>query len=176
MSQNINDFIASFRGGARPNRFDVIITWPALVGTPNVRDKIVVSAAQLPASSVGVVNVPYKGRQIPVPGDRVFEPWTITVLNDLSFSHRNAFERWLNSINAHQENLQQTASYRDFVTTIDVVQLDRDDSVLKTIKLNNAFPSAVSAIELGYEQNDQVETYTVTFSYSDWESASVPTT
>jgi hypothetical protein len=176
MSQNINDMIATMKGMARPNRFEVIITWPGFVGTPNVRDKFMVEGAQIPASNMGTVNVPYMGRQIPIPGDRTFEPWTITVRNDLSFSHRNHFEKWLDGMNAHQANIQQTSSYKDFVTTIDVIQYDRDDTILKTYKLNNAFPSNVSAIELNYGTNDTYETFTVQFTYSDWESASTPTT
>ena len=167
----INDFIASFKGGARPNRFRVQITWPGLVGTPNVRDEIVVSAAQHPSSQVGVVQAPYQGRFIPLPGDRTFEDWTINVLNDKSFSHRNAFERWSNLINSHEGNIQGTDDYRNLVGTVDVVQLDREDVILKTYKLFNAWPSIVAPIELGYDQNDVLSQYSVTFSYSHWQSA-----
>ena len=172
---SINDFIANFKGGARPNRFRVQITWPGIVGTPNVRDEIVVSAAGLPASVIGVIPVPYKGRQIPVPGDRTFEDWTITVVNDTTFSHRNAFERWLNLINAHEANVQGTDTYKNLLATVDVVQLDRDDKILKTVKLFNVFPTNVAQIDLGYDQNDVLEQYTVTFSYSHWGSGNTPT-
>lgn len=167
---SINDFISNFRGGARPNRFRVQITWPGLVGAPDVRDEIVVSAAGHPASVVGIVPAAYQGRQIPIPGDRTFEDWTITVVNDKSFSHRNAFERWSNLINSHEGNIQGADSFRNLVGTLDVVQLDRDDSVLKTYKLFNAWPNNIAQIDLGYDQNDVLEQYTVTFSYSHWGS------
>jgi len=170
MTQNITDFISSFRGGARPNRFKVIITWPGVAGTPNVRDEFVVTAAQLPASVIAPVIVPYKGRQIPVPGDRIFEDWTITVLNDVSFSHRNSFERWINAINGHRSNVSATSNYKDLLATIDVIQLDRDDATLKTVRIFNAFPTNLTPIDLGYDQNDVLELYTVTFSMSHWES------
>jgi len=172
---SINDFISNFKGGARPNKFRVQITWPGLVGTPNVRDEIVVNAAGLPASVIGVIPVPYKGRQIPVPGDRTFEDWTITVINDTTFSHRNAFERWLNAVNGHESNLQNTDSYKNLLGTVDIVQLDRDDRIIKTVKLFNAFPTNVAQIDLGYDQNDMLEQYTVTWSYSHWASGTTPT-
>lgn len=170
----IDTFIANFQNGARANRFRVAINWPGLVGTPNVRDDIVVSAAALPSSIVGVVQVPYMGRQIPIPGDRTFEDWTITILNDTSFSHRNAFERWSNAILSHRGNIQASPSYRDFVTNISVVQLDRADTIIKTFTLRNAWPTNITQIDLGYDQNDTIETYTVTFAYTDWDSPNSP--
>lgn len=171
----IENFISNFKGGARANRFRVTITWPGLVGTPSVRDEIVVSAAQLPASTIGVIQVPYLGRQIPIPGDRTFEDWTITLLNDTTFSHRNALERWSNLMLSHEGNVQSGASYRDLVTVIDVVQLDRDDKVIKSFKLHNAFPTNITPIDVSYDANDSVETYSTTFSYSHWTSPNSPT-
>lgn len=168
---SINDFIASFKGGARPNRFKVQISWPGQVGAPNVRDEIVVSAAGHPASVLGTIQAPYQGRQIPIPGDRTFEDWTITVLNDKSFSHRNAFERWSNLLNSHEGNVQGTDEYRNLVGTLDVMQLDNDDTVLKTYKLFNAWPTNIAQIDLSYDQNDTLAQYTVTFAYSHWQSA-----
>lgn len=173
---SINDFISSFKDGARPNRFEVQITWPALVGAPDVRDKIVVNAAAHPASVVGIVQVPYQGRQIPLPGDRTFEDWTITVVNSKTFSHRNALERWSNLINSHEGNSQGADSLRDLMGTLDVTQLDRDRNVLKTYKLYNAWPNNIAQVDLGYDQNDILETFTVTFSYSHWSSPTSSTT
>jgi len=167
---SINQFLSNFKGGAPANRFKVQITWPGAVGSPNVRDEFVVNAAQHPASVLGQIPVAYQGRQIPIPGDRTFEDWTITVVNDKSYSHRSAFERWSNVINSHEGNIQGADTLRDMVSTIDVHQLDRDGSILKTYKLYNAWPNNVSPIELSYDQNDVLQTFTVTFAYSHWHS------
>jgi len=167
----IQDFISNFNGGARPNKFRVQITWPGAVGAPNVRDEIVVSAAAMPSAVMGIIQVPYKGRQIPIPGDRTFEDWTITVMNDISHSHRNAFERWGNIINSHRTNLQGVDNYSDFVSTINVTQLDMNLNPLKTVKIYNAWPSNIGQIDLGYENTDTIEQYPVTFSYTHWESS-----
>jgi len=167
---SINDFKSNFLGGARPNRFRVQLTFPGAVGSPNVRDEFIVTAAALPSSILGVIPVPYQGRQIPVFGDRTFEDWTITLNNDTTFSHRNVFERWMNLINSHEGNVQGVSDYRNLVSTLDVVQLDRDDRIIKAYKLYNAWPNNVSQIDLGYDQNDTLELFTVTFSYSHWGS------
>ena len=173
---SIDDFVSNFTGGgARANRFAVAITWPGLVTAPNVRDNIVVSAASLPSSIMGVTHVPYMGRQIPIPGDRTFEDWTITVQNDISFSHRNAFESWSNMILSHDANVQAAPTYQTMVTNIVVNQLDRQDNIIKTFTLRNAWPTNISQIDLSYAENDTVETYTVTFAYTDWQSPQTPT-
>lgn len=172
----IDTFISAFQGGARSNRFKVIITWPGIVGAPNVRDEIVVSGAALPASFVGTIQAPYMGRQIPIPGDRTFEDWTINVQNDVSFSHRNAFERWSNKILSHSGNTQEASNYKDLVTNITVHQLDRDDNIIKSFVLKNAWPTNIGQIDLSYDANDQIEVYPVTFSYTFWESLQTPTT
>lgn len=172
---SVDTFISQFAGGARANRFRVTITWPGAVGSPNVADEIVVHAAQLPSSTLGVVQVPYMGRMFPLPGDRTFEDWTVTVLNDISFSHRNKFESWSNLILSHQGNVQTIPNYAGMVANITVQQLDRKDNVIKTFTLRNAWPVHVSAIDVGYQNNDQVEEFTVSFAYTDWASADTTT-
>lgn len=165
---SINDFISNFKDGARANRFRVQISWPAIVGTPVMRDDMVVEAAALPASVMGIIQVPYQGRQIPIPGDRTFEDWTMTVKNHVQFSHRNAFEKWSSLINAHEGNYQTPDSLADLVSIIDVTQLDRQNNPIKLYKLYNAWPSNIAQIDVGYDQNDTIEQYSVTFSYSHW--------
>ena len=99
--------ISAFRGkltggGARSNLFEVDITFPASVGPDNVRDEKVnflCKAAEIPASDLGNIPVPYRGRVLPVAGERTFDPWTVTIINDTDFLIRDARERWSNSIN-----------------------------------------------------------------------------
>lgn len=172
MVMNINEFIQNFKGGgARSDKFRAIITYPALVGTPDIQDYIVVHVASLPGSTVSPAMVFFQGRQIPLLGDRQLEPFTMTLYNDTTFSHRNAFERWMNLINAHEGNIQATSNYRDLLGTIEVHQLDRDGStVLKVVKLHNVFPDNISPIDLDYANMDQVEQFTVNFAYTNWSS------
>lgn len=168
----ITEFLSNFQGGARANRFAVQITWPTIVGVPNVRDHIVCRGASLPASQIGQIPVAYMGRQIPVPGDRIFDPWTIQVHNDESFSHRDAFVRWLDAINSHRGNTQRTANYKDLTSTLQIRQLSRSGNVLKTYKMFDAFPISVGEIALAYDDNDTIEIFDVQWAYSEWQDGS----
>lgn len=171
----INTFISNFKDGARPNRFRVIITWPALVGSPNVEDFIVCSAAAGPGVDNGITNAPFMGRDIPFPGDKTFEPWVATFVNAITYSHRNAFERWSNLMNSNEANVSATADPAQLRGIITVQQLGRDNAVLKTWALQNAFPSNVALIDLNYETKNTMETFQVTFAYTHWDSLDAPT-
>jgi len=166
----ITDFISQFKGGARADRFRAIISYPALVGTPNVPDYIMVHTAMLPGSSISPAIVFFQGRQIPLMGDRQLEPLSLTLLNDTSYSHRGVFEKWMNAINSHAGNIQASANYLDLVGTIEVQQLDRDDTIIKSVKFLNCFPDALSQIDLDYSMQDQVQSYSVGLAYSHWTS------
>ena len=113
-------------GGARPNLFEVRISFPeTLTGDKSDIDRFMVKAAALPASNLGPVDVPFRGRILKVAGDRTFDTWTVTVINDTNFVLRSAFEQWINSINRVSDatGLITPASYmRDAY----VDQLDRD--------------------------------------------------
>ena len=169
---NINDFISNFVGGARPSKFRAIINYPSVVTRPAVQDYIVCHNAILPSSTVSPTQVFFQGRAIPIPGDRQNEPMSLTFVNDTTFAHKFAFEEWLNAINAHQANIQASANYQDLVGTVQVQQLDRDDTVLATYNFINCFPDTMSQIDLDYSQQDVVEQFTVTFAYAYWSNSS----
>jgi len=167
---NIDNFKAKLTGGgARPNLFKVICNFPAEVEGDAELASFLIKGAGLPASVIAPIEVPYRGRKLKVAGDRTFEPWTITVINDEGFVIRNAFERWMNSINEHINNVG-LINPNDYQTDMTVQQLGKDDSVLKTIDLKGVFPTNLSQIELNYETNDQIEEYTVELQYQYWTS------
>ena len=214
MSQNLPDVgertIDSFRsrlvgGGARPNLFEVKLVYPEGIAT-SVADKelpidtrFMVKAANLPASNINVIDIPFRGRNLKIAGDRTFDIWTITVINDTSFRLRNAFEAWMNRIN-RVDNATGEVTPIDYQTNAYVYQLGRDvtkagssvgvseyigDSVgklgkqkatnakvevLKTYKFHGIFPTNVSAIELSYDQSDSVEEFTVDLQVQWWDA------
>ena len=140
MSQNLPDVgertIDSFRsrlvgGGARPNLFEVKLVYPEGIAT-SVADKelpidtrFMVKAANLPASNINVIDIPFRGRNLKIAGDRTFDIWTITVINDTSFRLRNAFEAWMNRIN-RVDNATGDVTPIDYQTNAYVYQLGRD--------------------------------------------------
>ena len=129
--RKITDFKSKLTGGgARSNLFEVVLSFPNIAqADTNVLDKsrFLVKTAALPASNIAPLDVAFRGRVLKVAGDRTFDSWTITVINDTDFSIRSAFENWMNKINRLSDNTGNTdpAAYQ---ADAFVYQLDRDGS------------------------------------------------
>jgi len=166
----VDDFKSKLRGGgARPNLFKATVNFPVYAEGDVELTSFLCKAAQLPASEMGAVSVPFRGRQLKIAGDRTFQTWTVTILNDTDFSIRNAMERWMNGINAHSANTGLTNPV-DYQADLIVEQLDKDESILKTYNFRGCFPTNIGAIDLSYETVDQIEDFTVEFQVQYWES------
>ena len=112
------------------------------------------------------IPVPFRGRQLQVPGDRTFEEWTVTVLNDVNWQHRSAMENWSNRINAHGANISDFNDLSFYGNAL-VLHLDRQGTVLRRYILEDIFPTTISAIDLTSDANDTVEEYTVSFAVNN---------
>ena len=166
----VDDFKSKLRGGgARPNLFKATVNFPAYAGGDVELTSFLCKSAQLPASTMATISVPFRGRQLQMAGDRTFEPWSPTIINDTDFKVRNSMERWMNGMNAHSANTGSTNPV-DYHADLIVEQLDRDGSTLKTYNFRGCFPTSVSAIDLSYETNDAIEEFTVEFQIQYWES------
>lgn len=147
-------------GGARPNQFRVILSFP---GAP-ASSEFLCKAAQLPASTIDDITTFYRGRPVHFAGERSFAPWSITVYNNVSFDVRNSLEAWHDSIlNYDATNGDLTLNYQVDLT---VEQLDRNDGTLKSYKFFNAYPTAVGPIQLDWDANNQIETFDVEFVFN----------
>ena len=169
---NINDFKAKLAGGgARANQFKVTMPFPgyAQVGGEIEDLAFLCTATSIPAMDIGNINVPFRGRQIKIAGDRTFASWSITVLNDTNFKLRNAFERWQNGINNMTDN-EGLSNPVDYQVDVFVDQLDRNGNTLKSYTLRGAYPTGIAAIPLNYETNNAVEDFEVTFEYQYFET------
>ena len=171
--RRITDFKSKLvGGGARPNLFEVELAFPEEISIDNdVKDKarFLVKAAALPASNITPIDVNFRGRILKIAGDRTFDTWTITVINDTDFSIRSAFEKWMNSINRLSDatGANNPADYQEDAY---VHQLDRDGSTLRTYKFFDIFPTNISQMDLSYETIDTVEEFTVELQVLYWES------
>src|SRR5210317_414541 len=155
----VDDFKSKLRGGgARPNLFQATVNFPAYAGGDVELTSFLCEAAQLPASTMGLVTVPFRGRQLKIAGDRTFEPWTVTVINDTDFTVRDSMERWMNGMNAHSANTGLVNPI-DYQADLIVDQLDRDESVIKRYNFRGAFPITVGSISLDYDTRDQIEVF-----------------
>ena len=189
--RNISQFKSAIRGGgARPNLFEVAIPdMPSYVGGGiygNVDKstlRFMCKAANLPASNIAPIDVPFRGRILKVAGDRTFDPWTITVINDEDFRLRTAFEAWGNGISKLDNNTGAT-NPGVYMKEGFVYQLGRGATisatkptggvseanasgqpanVLRAYKFVDIFPTNVSEIALSYDTGDTIEDFTVEF-------------
>jgi hypothetical protein len=156
-------------GGARPNLFKAIVNFPAYAGGDTELTSFMCKGAQLPASVIAQLDVPFRGRQLKIAGDRTFENWSITVINDTGMEIRNAMERWMNGMNEHVNNTG-LSNPTDYQADMAVEQLDKAGNVTKTYTIRGAYPVNVSAIDLSYDSNDAIEEFTVELAYQYWES------
>lgn len=201
-SRTIEDFKARMiGGGARPNLFECEIAFPTFSTDSTTTDgnsadrsvaeltRFMIKAANLPASNIGVIDVPFRGRNLKVAGDRTFDVWTITIINDVDFTIRTAFEKWMNAINKHDDNsglinpaqYQRNAIVRQFgrsstasatsnITNPTLTSPGDALPVLKAYKFFGIFPTAVSAIDLSYDSSDTIEEFTVDLQVQWWDA------
>ncbi len=171
--RKISDFKSRLiGGGARPNLFEVELAFPTAVAVDSevlAKARILVKAAALPASTVAPIEIPFRGRILKIAGDRTFETWTITVINDTDFMIRSAFEKWMNVINKMDDGtgIQNPEDYQKDAI---VHQLDRDGGILRSYKFWDIFPTNVSAIDMSYETTDTLEEFTVEMQVHWWEA------
>lgn len=167
MAFGINEFKSRLTyGGARPTLFQVQLSNP-VAPLSNIKVPFMIKSASLPASTIGQIgNVYWMGRQIKYGGDRQFEDWTVTVINDEDFQIRNGIEAWSNQINTHVSNMR--ALPQNYKSDARIVQYGKDGRLLRAYKFQGLFPVQISDIPVAWEQQDTVEEFTVTFAYDVW--------
>lgn len=166
---SIQEFRSNFLGGgARPNQFKVELVFPGFAQNGSEAGRVsefLCKSTTLPGSDIGVANAFYRGRRIPLAGERDFRPWDVVVYNDTNFLLRNAFESWMNQINNLQYNTGIT-NPSAYTVDMQVHQLDRNGATLKSYKFISAWPQMVSPINLDFGANDQLEEFQISFVYS----------
>lgn len=180
--------IAAFRanalpnGGARPSLFEVMFPnvtnlrtlAPQSVQLGDDLLKFRCVAATLPSSMMGAIPVSYMGRTIPLPGERSFDPWTITIMEDEDFKLRDFFEAWSNQMNSHVGNLANSSDIRDTkVDDVIVKQLRREGGIIRQYHFFGMFPIAIGDIMLNWREGNAIEMFDVRFAYDFWTPAGV---
>ena len=171
------EFQTKIRGAVRPNLFSVTHNFPSVGGLTIEKglETFMCKSAALPASTVGTVELPFRGRVIKVPGDRTFESWTATFYMDDAFALRGAYEKWVELTNTVDANTA-AASMEDVLQDIEVIQMDKfggNATEFKRIRQYNlikAFPVSVSQVSIAYDNNDSFEEFDVEFAYQYFET------
>ena len=178
-------------GGARPNLFEVQVNFPTAVNLGIQGDnpnnsfnqdtfRFLCKAAALPASNIANIDVPFRGRIFKVAGDRTFENWTVTVINDENFNHYRAFQAWMQNIGQYGDSSGMT-NPSDYMGQATVYQLGRNSSTrqaagspatdsrtIAQYKFEDIWPTTVSNIDLSYDSSDAIEEFTVDFQVQYW--------
>ena len=178
----ISDFKTSLKGGgARPNLFEVTFgNIPGAAGTLPANDFIMLcKAANLPGSTIASIDVPFRGRIFKVSGDRTFDPWSITVINDIDFGIRKVMEDWMQHI-AQYKDASGATDPTSYMASATVQQLSRNLStvgatsgggatvVAREYTFQDIFPTSVSAIDLSADSSNAIEEFTVEFQVNYW--------
>ena len=173
MAFDVNQFRAQIQfDGARNNLFEVAMVFPAFSDTSAaVKLTFMCKASQLPGSQVNHVTVPYFGREVKLAGNRTFQDWDITVINDEDFVVRRAFELWMNGLNSHRFNLRNVGAGTpdSYTTNPSITQFGKTGNIIHRYDFVGAFPTAISPIEVAWDANDRVEDFNVTLAYQWWE-------
>ena len=166
---SISRFRQTLGAGARANLFRCFITAPTNLSDSNgvfgeqSKFSFMCRSAAIPAMSVGVTEVPFRGCRIKVPGDRTFADWTVTVINDENQHMRKIMDEWMKFIiNPDGEQALRTGT-DDYRSTIEIHHYRGDGTISRIYALYNAFPTDVSAIDLSYDTTDAIQEFTVTF-------------
>lgn len=169
MAFNVNEFRSTLKlDGARPNLFEVRV--PNIDGVIDTDFVFMCKTAQLPGSTVGVVEVPYFGRAVKLAGNRTFAEWTVTVINDENFKQRNTFERWHSALSSNAGNLraQNKINSTQYSKQATVIQYGKSGDKIKEYTFHGMFPTDITPIDLDWGNNDTIEEFSVTFAYQYW--------
>ena len=170
-------FQQKIKGAGRPNLFQVNHDFPSTGGLSVNKElaTFLCKSAALPASTVGTVELPFRGRVIKVPGDRTFESWTATFYMDDAFELRGAYEKWVELTNTVDANTA-AGNISDILKDITVTQMDKFGGSatgfknIREYKLISAFPVSVSQVSIAYDNNDSYEEFDVEFAYQYFET------
>ena len=170
--KSIQDFKSVLQGGGvRPTMFQVEMVFPSAVtadaNQATNEGTFLIKAANIPPAIVGQIGVPFRGRDLKVTGDRVFEDWTVRVVNDTTFRLRNAFEKW-SEVCQNMNYVLGANTLNEYFSNAIVRQLDRDGQQLRAYRFEGIWPTEVAAIDLSFDSKDQVEEYQVTFAVQYW--------
>ena len=181
MAFQLSEFKTNLKqGGARPSLFKVEFQYPSNVlplPSPPNQASFLVKTATIPASTIGSYDVYYHGKAIHVAGDRTFDTWDTTIINDEDFGIRNTLENWMNSISNHKLNTRDKNVFQSndrsegdsakYKSSLKVTQFSKAGDDLRTYIFKGAWPSALSTINLDWS-SQEIEEFTCTWMYDSW--------
>ena len=153
----VDDFKSKLTGGgARANLFKATVNFPSYVNPDVELTSFLCKGVQIPSSVIAPITIPFRGRQLQMAGDRTFEPLSLTIINDVDFVVRDAFESWANGINNFNSNTG-LSNMNDYICDVVVEQLNKAGEVTKKYDFRGCWPSNISTIDLNYDSENTIE-------------------
>lgn len=170
MALTISSLKSQLDGGSKPNLFAVSWTAPSGLTSVTFTDTFtfLCKATSIPEYTLGMIEVPFRGRRIKVPGDRTFGQWSATFINDSVLGVRATFEAWLKGINDTNFDTSTRSAVLTpytYMANISISQLDDAGTKVYTTTLVDAYPVDISTVDLSYDSTDTISEFTVTFNY-----------
>ena len=174
MAFKVTDIINESMDGARASLFMAEIKFPdAVAGGKHAGNisRFLIKSAALPASTLGIIELPFMGRKIKIAGDRTFEDWETTIINDEQMNVRSAIENWSDSINGLQSNKPSFVNSMAYRSTATITQLSTRGNAIRTYKFHEIWPSSIAAIDVAWETTDTIEEFSCTWTYDFFTAA-----
>ena len=179
MAFSVSDFKTKGirKGGARSALFAVELHYPTTISNSSLQSNFLIKGASIPASSVGAYDVFFQGKAIKVAGDRTFDTWETTIINDEDFALRKVLEKWIDLISDPKLNTRDTkfasvnkkeGENAGYKKDLKVIQYNKNGSEGPHYHFRGAFPTALSAIALDWASAD-IQEYTCTWTYDSWD-------
>ena len=174
MAFSVTEFKSNLKqGGARPSLFKVELLYPSGITNPPTNSEFLIKGATIPASNIGTHEVFFHGKSIKVAGDRTFDTWDTTIINDENFAIRNSIEEWMSLVSDYKLNIRDTqfgiaeGENANYKKELKVIQYGKTGDILKSYKFYNVFPTALSPITLDWGASE-IEEFTCTWTYDYW--------
>ena len=172
MAFRVDEFVGKLPGGgARGNLFEVSIATPTALNLASVDDiRFLVQASTVPGVTVGVTELNYFGRAVKLAGNKTFDDWSTTIINDEDFHIRRVMEQWTESLAGNSSNTRRIGALTSssYMGTGTVTQYGKTGAAIREYKIANIWPNSVAELTVDWSENDTIQTYDVTFSYSHW--------
>jgi hypothetical protein len=163
MAFNITEVKGELKlGGARPALFELTLHSP-IVGLDRAR--FFARATSVPSFDIGTIQVPYYGRKIKVAGDRVYNAWQTTIMNDEDYDIRTQLESWHHEMNNFEQNVTQLLNPNDYKGEAEIIQYGKDGLEIRKYRLAGLWPSDISAMELDWNTTDTIQEFQVTWNF-----------
>lgn len=161
-------------GLQRSNRWRVLVNFPSYSGTnaDGQQASLLARTTNTPSGTVGVIDLSWGGRMLPIPGDRTYEEFTVTFIAVNDMNVYNAFQKWSENINGSDSNRGLT-NLDDIMNDVTLDLMNVNDEVTKTFVLHDAWPAVVGQMSMDSGEMDGYSQFDVVFRYIQYSQPSV---